>query len=226
MNFKSILIGGTGATGRRLLKQLTLNEKCSYITSIGRRELDSHQIHDKINHIVTDTLLDLSGIEQYWINHDVFFNCIGTTKKKAGGADQFHDIEYGISNEAARVASKSKIPHASLISASGANHNLWAKKWIHPLFYSKTMGQKEQTILSNYPFQNISIFKPGMLIRKMESNSFFEKSFKNFGFGLEVDILAKAMIEDAVRVFENKRDTKTIYYKGNDDITTLSEGNF
>ena len=226
MNFKSILIGGTGATGRKVLKQLTLNKKCSYITSIGRRELDSDQIHDKINHIVTDTLLDLSGIEQYWINHDVFFNCIGTTKKKAGGADQFHDIEYGISNEAARVASKSKIPHASLISASGANHNLWAKKWVHPLFYSKTMGQKEQTILSNYPFQNISIFKPGMLIRKMERNSFFEKSFKNFGFGLEVDILAKAMIEDAVRVFQNKRDPKTMYYKGNDDITTMAEGNF
>ena len=226
MNFKSILIGGTGATGRRLLKQLTLHDKCSYVTSIGRRELDSHQIHDKINHIVTDTLLDLSGIEQYWINHDVFFNCIGTTKKKAGGADQFHDIEYGISNEAARVASKSKIAHASLISASGANHNLWAKKWIHPLFYSKTMGQKEQTILSNYPFQNISIFKPGMLIRKMERNSFFEKSFKNFGFGLEVDILAKAMIEDAVRVFQNKRNIKTKHFKGNDDITILSKGNF
>ena len=88
------------------------------------------------------------------------------------------------------------------------------------------MGQKEQTILSNYPFQNISIFKPGMLIRKMESNSFVEKSFKNFGFGLGVDVLAKAMIEDAVRVTQNKRDTKIMYYKGNDDITTMAEGNF
>ena len=158
MNFKSILIGGTGATGRKVLKQLTLNKKCSYITSIGRRELDSDQVHDKINHIVIDTLLDLSKVEQYWMNHDVFFNCIGTTKKKAGGPDQFHDIEYGISNEAARVASKSNIPHASLISASGANHKLWAKKWIHPLFYSKTMGEKEQTILSNHSFLYILQF--------------------------------------------------------------------
>ena len=222
--FKSIIIGATGATGRKVLKQLTANEKCTEITSIGRRKLDSNQLNDKINHIVIDSLLDLSQIERNWENHDMFFNCIGTTKKKAGGADQFYEIEYGISNEAARVASKSNIRHASLISASGANHNLWAKKWIHPLFYSKTMGRKEQTIISNYPFQKISIFKPGMLIRNMESKSILDKFLKNSGFGLDVDILAKAMIEDAQRVFQNKRATKTMYYEGNDCITDLCEG--
>ena len=222
--FKSIIIGATGATGRKVLKQLTANEKCTEITSIGRRKLDSNQLNDKINHIVIDSLLDLSQIERNWENHDMFFNCIGTTKKKAGGADQFYEIEYGISNEAARVASKSNIRHASLISASGANHNLWAKKWIHPLFYSKTMGRKEQTIISNYPFQKISIFKPGMLIRNMESKSILDKFLKNSGFGLDVDILAKAMIEDAQRVFQNKRATKTMYYEGNDSITHLCEG--
>ena len=222
--FKSIIIGATGATGRKVLKQLTTNENCSEITSIGRRKLNSNQLNDKINHIVIDSLLDLSQIERNWENHDMFFNCIGTTKKKAGGADQFYEIEYGISNEAARVASKSNIRHASLISASGANHNLWAKKWIHPLFYSKTMGRKEQTIISNYPFQKISIFKPGMLIRNMESKSILDKFLKNSGFGLDVDILAKAMIEDAQRVFQNKRATKTMYYEGNDCITDLCEG--
>jgi len=222
--FKSIIIGATGATGRKVLKQLTANEKCTEITSIGRRKLDSNQLNDKINHIVIDSLLDLSQIEKNWENHDMFFNCIGTTKKKAGGADQFYEIEYGISNEAARVASKSNIRHASLISASGANHNLWAKKWIHPLFYSKTMGRKEQTIISNYPFQKISIFKPGMLIRNMESKSILDKFLKNSGFGLDVDILAKAMIEDAQRVFQNKRATKTMYYEGNDCITDLCKG--
>ena len=226
MNFKSIIIGGTGATGREVLRQLTKNEKCSQITSIGRRKLDSNQLNDKINHIVIDSLLNLSQIEKNWENHDVFFNCIGTTKKKAGGADQFYEIEYGISNEAARVAYKSNIPHASLISASGANHNLWAKKWIHPLFYSKTMGQKEETIVSNYPFQKISIFRPGMLIRNMENKSILDKFLKNSSFGLNVSILAKAMIKDAETVFQNKRVTKTMYYEGNVNITNFSEHNF
>ena len=221
MNFKSILIGGTRATGRKVLKQLIVNKRCSQITSIGRRKLDSDQMHDKINHIVTDTLLDLSNVEQCWINHDVFFNCIGTTKKKAGGADQFHDIEYGISNEAARVASKSKIPHASLISASGANHSLWAKKWIHPLFYSKTMGQKEQTVLSNHFFTYTSIFKPGMLIRHMDKNSIYDKILKITGTGLSVEILAKAMIKDAENVLLNKRKVKNWFTEGNKSILQI-----
>ena len=183
--------------------------------------MDSDQIHDKINHIVTDTLLDLSEIEQCWINHDVFFNCIGTTKKKAGGADQFHNIEYGISNEAARVASKSNIPHASLISASGANHNLWARKWIHPLFYSKTMGEKEQTILSNYSFKYTSIFKPGMLIRHMKKNSIYDKILKITGTGLSVEILAKAMINDAENVLLNKRQVRNFFMEGNKSILQI-----
>ena len=221
MNFKSIIIGGTGATGRKVLKQLIVNKRCSQITSIGRRKLDSDQMHDKINHIVTDTLLDLSNVEQCWINHDVFFNCIGTTKKKAGGADQFHKIEYGISNEAARVASKNKIPHASLISASGANHNLWAKKWIHPLFYSKTMGQKEQTVLSNHFFTYTSIFKPGMLIRHMDKNSIYDKILKITGTGLSVEILAKAMIKDAENVLLNKRKVKNWFTEGNKSILQI-----
>ena len=221
MNFKSIFIGGTGAPGRKVLKQLIVNKRCSKITSIGRRKLDSDQMHDKINHIVTDTLLDLSNVEQCWINHDVFFNCIGTTKKKAGGADQFHDIEYGISNEAARVASKSKIPHASLISASGANHSLWAKKWIHPLFYSKTMGQKEQTVLSNHFFTYTSIFKPGMLIRHMKKNSIYDKILKITGTGLSVEILAKAMIKDAENVLLNKRKVKNWFTEGNKSILQI-----
>ena len=215
MNFKSIIIGGTGATGREVLKQLTTNEKCTQITSIGRRKLDSNQLNDKINHIVIDSLLNLSQIEKNWENHDVFFNCIGTTKKKAGGADQFHDIEYGISNEAARVASKSNIPHASLISASGANHTLWAKKWIHPLFYSKTMGEKEQTILSNHFFNYTSIFKPGMLIRHIEKDSIYDRILQYSGIGLSVKLLAKVMIKDAENILLKKRKSKNWFIESN-----------
>ena len=221
MIFKSVIIGGTGATGRQVLKQLVINNNCSQITSIGRRKLNSSQFHKKINHIVVDSLLDLSQTEMHWENQDVFFNCIGTTKKKAGGADQFHKIEYGISNEAARVASKSKIPHASLISASGANHSLWAKKWIHPLFYSKTMGQKEQTVLSNHFFTYTSIFKPGMLIRHMDKNSIYDKILKITGTGLSVEILAKAMIKDAENVLLNKRKVKNWFTEGNKSILQI-----
>ena len=189
--FNAIIIGGTGATGKQLLNQLLNNHNCKLVTSIGKRPALGGKKNDKLVDIVIESLLNMSSTEGYWKGNDVFFNCIGTTKKKAGGADQFHNIEYGISNEAARVASKSNIPHASLISASGANHKLWAKKWLHPLFYSKTMGEKEQTILSNHSFKYTSIFKPGMLIRHMKKNSIYDKILKITGTGLSVEIFSK-----------------------------------
>ncbi len=215
------MIGSTGATGRNVLKQLIEKDNCSHIISIGRKNLSPSQLHDKVKHIIVESLLDLSKIEDEWKNNDVFFNCIGTTKKKAGSADKFFEIEYGISNEAARVASLNNIPHACLISASGANHSIWAKKWIHPLFYSKTMGQKEQSIVSNFTFEHTSIFQPGMLIRRMNVHNTFDRILEITGLGLEVSDLAKAMINDAENVIFKRRSAPNLVVHGNNNIRLL-----
>ena len=155
--FKAIIIGGTGATGKQLLNQLMQNQNCELVTSIGRKPVLDGAKNDKLVDIVVKSLADLSSTEKSWDGNDVFFNCIGTTRQRAGGAKEFIHIEAGISNEAAKMASNAKIHHASLVSAKGANHTTWAKDWIHPLLYMRTMGQKEQTILSNFSFNHVSI---------------------------------------------------------------------
>ena len=198
--FKAIIIGGTGATGAQLLIQLIRNQNCELVTSIGRRPVLDGEKNDKLVDIVVESLFKLSSTEKYWKDNDVFFNCIGTTRQRAGGPKKFINVESGISNEAAKMAENAKIPHASLISAKGANHKIWAKDWIHPLLYMKTIGQKEQTIISNFSFNKVSIFKPGMLIRLMGKQTWFEHFSESKGFGLRVDILASAMIHDAERV--------------------------
>tara|TARA_B100001971_G_scaffold151831_1_gene140959 strand:+ start:487 stop:1158 length:672 start_codon:yes stop_codon:yes gene_type:complete len=198
--FKAIVIGGTGATGKHLINQLIRNNNCELVTSIGRRPVLDGKKNDKLVDVVLDSLFELSSTENYWKNNDVFFNCIGTTRKRAGGAKEFINIELGIANEAAKVAANTKIPHASLISAKGANHKIWAKNWIHTLLYLKTLGQKEQSIISKFSFNNVSIFKPGMLIRLKGKKTWFEDFFEKKGFGLRVDTLASAMIYDAERV--------------------------
>ena len=65
---------------------------------------------------------------------------------------KFSNIEFGISLEAAKMAFNATIPHACVISAKGVNHKIWGPAFIHPLFYMKIMGKKEQTILNNYKF--------------------------------------------------------------------------
>ena len=216
--FKAIIIGGTGATGKQLLFQLIRNQNCELVTSIGRRPVLNGEKNDKLEDIVVDSLFKLTATEKYWKNNDVFFNCIGTTRQRAGGSKEFINIESGISNEAAKMAANAKIPHASLISAKGANHKIWATNWIHPLLYMKTIGQKEQTIISNFSFNSVSIFKPGMLIRLQGKQTRFEEFIELKGFGLRVDILASAMIHDAKRVRLGLVEESPQYFIGNNHI--------
>jgi len=221
--FKAIIIGGTGATGKQLLNQLIRNQNCDLVTSIGRRPVLDGEKNKKLVDIVVESLFKLTSTEKYWKDNDVFFNCIGTTRQRAGGAKEFINIESGISNEAAKMAADAKIPHASLISAKGANHKIWAKDWIQPLLYMKTIGQKEQTIISNFSFNSVSIFKPGMLIRLRGKKSWFENFSELKGFGLRVDTLASAMIHDAERVKLGLAVNSPQYFIGNNDIKSSLE---
>ena len=216
--FKAITIGGTGATGKQLLNQLIRNQNCDLVTSVGRRPVLDGEKNDKLVDIVVESLFKLSSTEKYWKDNDVFFNCIGSTRQRAGGAKEFINIESGISNEAAKMAANAKIPHASLISAKGANHKIWAKDWIHPLLYMKTIGQKEQTIISNFSFNSVSIFKPGMLIRLQGKQTWFEDFSELKGFGLRVDTLASAMIHDAERVKLGLVEKSPQFFIGNNHI--------
>ena len=65
---KAIVIGGTGATGRKLIKQLLISDKWEQITSIGRKPVLNGQSHDKLQDIVLETLYDLSSTEELWKN--------------------------------------------------------------------------------------------------------------------------------------------------------------
>jgi nucleoside-diphosphate-sugar epimerase len=221
--FKVIVIGGTGATGKQLLNQLLQNQNCELVTSIGRKPVLDGAKKDKLVDIVVESLADLSSTEKSWEGNDVFFNCIGTTRQRAGGAKEFIHIEAGISNEAAKMASNAKIHHASLVSAKGANHKTWAKDWIHPLLYMRTMGQKEQTILSNFSFNHVSIFKPGMLIRLQGKQTWIESFSESKGFGLRVDTLASAMIRNAEQVKLGSVEKSPQFFIGNDHIQSSLE---
>ena len=217
---KAVVIGGTGATGRQLIKQLLNSDNWKQITSIGRKPVLNGENHDKLKDIVIESLHDLSSTKEIWEGHDIFFNCIGTTRKRAGGARGFVDIEAGISMEAAILASQAQIPHASVISAKGANHNQWAKDWIHPLLYIRTIGQKEQTLIKN-AFDSVSIFRPGMLIRLVDNETWIERIMKSKGLGLRVDDLASAMIYDAESKKKISEKDSSVTYLGNENIKTL-----
>ena len=215
---KAIIIGATGATGKQLLKQLLDSNHWDGITVITRRPVSDGQGHGKLHEVIIDSFTDLLSTKDEWHGHDVFFNCIGTTRGKAGGAKQFVDIEFGISLGAAELASSSGVPHASVISASGANSNGWGPEWIHPLLYAKTIGQKEETLTKHFSFKNVTIFRPGMLMRHYDSESFMQRFYNTSSLGLPVSYLASAMKRDAESLSKDSDANEPIVYKGNNCI--------
>ena len=210
---RALVIGATGATGAQLLNLLLESDNWEKITTISRKPVLNGKNHKKLNQIVIDSFDNLDQTAESWIGHESFFNCIGTTRKIAGGAKQFVDIEFGISRKCAELANEAKIPNASLISAGGANANAWAVDWIHPLLYTKTIGMKEETITKNYIFDNVSIFRPGMLIRKYNEHSRMHRFFDSTNLGLPVKTLAGALKRDAEAISKESRDP--IVYVGN-----------
>ena len=72
MSKKAIVIGGTGATGRQLIRQLLKSDKWEQITSIGRKPVLDGKKNDKLKDIVLESLFDLSSTEELWKGHDVF----------------------------------------------------------------------------------------------------------------------------------------------------------
>ena len=52
--FNAIVIGGTGATGRRLIEQLLVHEKCRTVTTIGRRSPVKGEGHHKLKDVLVE----------------------------------------------------------------------------------------------------------------------------------------------------------------------------
>ena len=210
---KAIVIGATGATGAKLVRLLLDSDNWDKVTTISRRAVVKGEKHDKLNEVIIDSFDRLDERFDSWKDHDSFFNCIGTTRKLAGGAKPFVDIEFGISLKCAELAFNAGIPNASVISAGGANANAWAVDWIHPLLYTKTIGMKEETLTKHFSFKNVSIFRPGMLMRHYDKNSSMQRFFNKSNLGLPVKLLASAIKRDAESM---SSDGNTIFiYTGN-----------
>ena len=71
---RAIIIGGTGATGSQLIKQLLKSDSWDKVTSISRKPVLNGEKHNKLNDVVFENLFDMSTSKDIWQDHDVFFN--------------------------------------------------------------------------------------------------------------------------------------------------------
>ncbi|MET4692438.1 NAD-dependent epimerase/dehydratase family protein [Endozoicomonas lisbonensis] len=148
----AVVIGATGLVGSELINQLISSKEIKTIITLSRRPLK--QSADKLqNHVI-----DFDDLGQYkdLIKGDLFFSCLGTTRKQAGSTAAQIKVDFEYQLKAAQIASENGIPHYLLVSSSGANAN-------SSFAYMKMKGALEEQV-KTLPFKRVSIFQPSLLL--------------------------------------------------------------
>tara|TARA_B100000900_G_scaffold106510_1_gene88430 strand:+ start:1116 stop:1760 length:645 start_codon:yes stop_codon:yes gene_type:complete len=212
MKKHALVIGGTGATGKEIIRLLINSSEFSKVTVFVRRKT---QINDKK---INEHIINFDNINKYkkLIIGDILFSCLGTTRAEAGSKRKQYIVDYTYQYEFAKIAATNGVKNYSLVSSIGANKNSF-------FFYPKIKGMLEEKI-KNLNFQKIQIYQPPSLIRQPELSRKGERVTINvlnlintFGLlkslkPLKVRDLAKKMISESfkhkgikIQVF-NKKD--------------------
>ena len=116
---KALVFGGTGATGKHVIKELRENEQISKIKMINRRQVDLPEGPglDKVEQIIVDyDNLDQSKAD--FSEVDLAFCCLGTTRGQAG-KEGFVKVEYDYVVNSAKLLKEADCADFHLISSKG-----------------------------------------------------------------------------------------------------------
>lgn len=161
---KAVIIGGSGATGRELVKQLLQDSRFQEVIVLVRRPY--FEKHAKL----TEFLVDFENLQQYkdQIQGDVAFSCLGTTLKDAGSKEAQWRVDHDYQLTFASIAKTNDIESFVLLSATGANEN-------SSFFYNKMKGTLENNV-RKLGFPQFVILQPGG-IERPDSDRAGEKIF-------------------------------------------------
>lgn len=158
MKKKAIVLGASGLVGSHLVQQLVNASHVDKIIAITRRAVDFKS--PKVHNAVVD-FDDLANFKEAF-EGDVFFSCLGTTRKQAGSIKAQRKVDFEYQLEAATLAIQQGVEDYFLVSSSGANANSHSP-------YLKMKGQLEGAI-SELPFKRISIIQPSLLLGERDQS--------------------------------------------------------
>lgn len=147
----ALVLGATGLVGSELLRQLLLDERCSRVIALGRR--DPGLEHEKLESRVIDFEDPASWRSS--IQGDVLFSALGTTIKNARSQSAQHKVDYTYQLRVAEAAAQAGVDTYVLVSATGASPQSL-------LFYSRMKGELERDVTA-LGFRRVCILRPGLL---------------------------------------------------------------
>lgn len=148
---KVLLLGASGLVGAELLCLLEQDSRVSRIVAPTRQPLAS--LSKLVNPVGNDLPALVAGLTE---PIDLFFCCLGTTRKQAGSTAAFHDIEFNMVVNSALSARQLGANHCLVVSANGANPG-------SRLYYNRTKGLIEQALIAQeWPL--LTLIRPSLLV--------------------------------------------------------------
>lgn len=163
------VVGATGLVGGFLLRALARHTAYERVVALARRE--------------PPALAELEGVEWRRLpplrtdahgrdvidvppGHD-FFSALGTTRAKAGGAEAFERVDYGLNLALARGALAAGYGQYLLVSSAGSDPR-------STFLYARVKGALELEVKA-LPFWGIHIFQPGLLLGERNERRWGER---------------------------------------------------
>ncbi len=166
MSKTAIILGATGLTGSILLKMLIEDIRYHKIKLFSRKSCGI--THPKIEEHLIDMLQLRDQAEKF--TADEVFCCIGTTNAKTPNKELYHQIDYGIPVNAARLCKTNTINTLIIVSALGADSE-------SRIFYNRTKGEMEKAVLE-FDISKTHILQPSLIAGKRNEKRFGEYFFK------------------------------------------------
>ena len=116
---KALVLGGTGATGKHVIKELRENEQISKIKMINRRQVDLPEGPglDKVEQVIVD-YDNLEKNKADFSEVDLAFCCLGTTRGQAG-KEGFVKVDYDYVVNSAKILKEADCTDFHLVSSKG-----------------------------------------------------------------------------------------------------------
>jgi uncharacterized protein YbjT (DUF2867 family) len=147
----AMVIGATGLVGGALVDQLADVDHINKIITLTRRPAE----HPCLK--VQNQIVDFDHLEDYssFFKGDLFFSCLGTTRKQAGSIAAQRKVDLDYQFKAAQLAASHGLGHYLMVSSYNASVESNNS-------YLQMKGELELKVQA-LAFHRISIFQPSLL---------------------------------------------------------------
>lgn len=147
----ALVVGATGLVGGHLVRLLANDDRYARVAVAARRSLTSAPTG------VEQRIIEFEALDQHRADliGDHVFCALGTTRKNAGSAARFREIDLEYPRRIAEYARENGARHFSLVSAIGANPR-------SPFLYTRVKGEAEAAVRA-VGFPSGAILRPSVL---------------------------------------------------------------